>query len=192
MRVEGLILAAGLSSRAPGFKMTLPLNEHTILDNAIRGMLPFCERIVVVGGHRHDELKPICNKYTKVELVLNAKYKEGMFSSVKCGMAALTCERFFMMPGDYPLIRPETYALLLEQKGDVVIPSFNGRAGHPILIDGKCIDLCAGSSEFSDMRGFIKTREVTYVDVDDQGVLLDIDTPEDYEMIKRRVRSENN
>jgi molybdenum cofactor cytidylyltransferase len=186
MRIEGLILAAGLSSRAPGFKMTLPLNGRTVLGNSIEAMLKYCDRIVVVGGYCYEKLIPICDQYEQVDLVVNENFGEGMFSSIKCGMRALNCNRFFMTPGDYPMISDCVYAKLLEKESDVVIPSFNGRAGHPILVNGHCISQCLNIESFETMRDFIMTLEKVYVNVEDEGVILDLDTLEDYKVLKGR------
>lgn len=191
MRIEGLILAAGLSSRAPNFKMTLPFGEITVLESAIKSMLPHCERIVVVGGHQQERLVAICQNYDAVELVVNEAYQEGMFSSIKCGLAHLKCDRFFMMPGDYPMIGSAVYERLLSQGGAVVIPSYNKRAGHPILIEGTYIESCLQEDAFRTMRDFIKTLEVHYVTVLDEGILMDLDTGEDYEKMKRRYKGAN-
>lgn len=186
MKIEGLILAAGLSSRAPGFKMTLPFEGKTILDAVIRNMLLSCSRIVVVGGYCYEKLIPICEAYEAVELVVNEHYTDGMFSSLKCGMKALDCDRFFMTPGDYPNIDVTVYNKLLAIQDDAVIPSFKGHAGHPILLSGHCIEACLSNNCYQTMRDFIKTLEVTYVAVDDEGVLLDVDTLADYQKAKRR------
>jgi len=192
MRIEGLILAAGLSSRAPGFKMTLPLGNLTVIEHTIKSMMPICQRIVVVGGFRYEALLPICDRYEQVELVVNPEYERGMFSSVKCGMKALTCDRFFMTPGDYPLVRESVYRQLLEHDGDVIIPSYNRRSGHPILVKAVHIPACIENTGFKTMRDFIKTMSLSYITVEDEGVLMDIDTAEDYEKIRRRYTDENN
>ncbi|MBN2897232.1 MAG: NTP transferase domain-containing protein [Clostridia bacterium] len=188
MRIEGLILAAGLSTRAQSYKMTLPFDDGTVLERVIKRMEAYCERIIVVGGYRHELLVPICACYPKVVLVINEHYEEGMFSSIKCGLAHLQCDRFFMSPGDYPLVQAEVYEQMLKTEDEVVIPIYRGRSGHPILVAGQYIETCLQNTGYQTMRDFIKDRQVTYVNVADKGILLDIDTLNDYEAALRRFQ----
>jgi molybdenum cofactor cytidylyltransferase len=179
--VEGIILAAGLSSRAKTFKMTLEFNNKTIIENTIDGMLGFCKRIVLVGGHRIENLMPIAAKYDRVELVLNEGFEEGMFSSVLKGLSHIRGDKFFLTPGDYPLIDPEVYGELLKQEGEVVIPIFEGRRGHPILFESRVIKEIIGSVKYSNLREYIRDKNPVLVPVSCRGILMDVDTLEDYQ-----------
>lgn len=180
MAVEGIILAAGLSARAGTYKMTLEFNGKTILENAIDNMMNSADRIVVVGGYRIEKLEAAAGKYSNVRLVFNENYNEGMFSSVKKGLQFIKSERFFITPGDYPLIHQSVYEDLLKVRGDVVIPSFEGRRGHPVLIEGRFIEDILSNGAYKSLRDFINTRESILVPVDCRGILMDIDTMEDY------------
>lgn len=124
MKIDGVILAAGFSKRAETFKMTLEFNGKTILENVIDNMIPFTDRIIVVGGYKIEKLIPIVKNYNKVELVFNERYEEGMFSSVKKGISKVNADRFFLTPGDYPLIDKSVYEKLLSCNEDIVIPVY--------------------------------------------------------------------
>ncbi|TDT63665.1 nucleotidyltransferase family protein [Fonticella tunisiensis] len=183
MGVEGIILAAGLSSRAKTYKMTLILNGRTIIENTIEGMLPFCERIILVGGYKIEMLEPIAKRYDRVLLVFNENYKDGMFSSVKKGIGLVKEERFFFTPGDYPLISQDVYRELLKHDDKIVIPTFQGRKGHPVFFNGSVKDEILEEGRYLSLRDYIGNSEPVFVPVDCRGILMDVDTMEDYENI---------
>lgn len=187
MGVEGIILAAGLSSRASGFKMTLDFNNKTVIENTIDNMLDFCKRIIIVGGYKIENLQPIVEKYSKVDLVLNEDYMQGMFSSVKRGMSFIRENRFFFTPGDYPLIAPEVYRELLLNKAPVVIPTFAGRKGHPILFSSNIIDDVLHCKTYKTLRDVIRNKYTVLTEVNCRGVIMDLDTIEDYRMMLKHI-----
>jgi molybdenum cofactor cytidylyltransferase len=187
MGVEGIILAAGLSSRAASYKMTLAFNNKTVIENTIDNMLDFCKRIIVVGGHRIENLQPIVERYSKVELVLNEDYLQGMYSSVKRGMSCIREDNFFFTPGDYPLIAPEVYRELLLHKAPVVIPTFEGRKGHPILFDSDITYDVLHCTAYKTLREVIRTKYTVLTEVNCRGIMMDLDTIEDYENMKRHL-----
>lgn len=180
MKTEGVILAAGLSSRAGAYKMTLEFQHKTIIENVIDNMAAYVESIIVVGGYRIQELEPIVGRYKNVRLVYNQDYRQGMFSSIKKGIGCVTGDRFFITPGDYPLIKPEVYKSMLDVDGEVVIPAYGGRKGHPVLISGCFKGEILQDGKYQNLREFIRTKNVKLVDVNCSGILLDIDTMEDY------------
>lgn len=179
MEVEGIILSAGLSSRTGLYKMTLMLNGKTVIENAIDNMSASCGRVIVVGGHNMEKLKPILERYENAELVYNENYMEGMFSSIKKGLGYIKGDRFFIVPGDYPLICTSVYSSLLSVDGDIVLPVFKGRRGHPLLIKSSLINEILGG-DYKSMREFVHSKKVMEVAVDCSGILRDIDTMDDY------------
>jgi molybdenum cofactor cytidylyltransferase len=139
-RAEGVILAAGFSERAGQFKMTLPIGDNTILEKCIEGMISVCDRIIVVGGYNYDKIKEIVADISNVEFCYNKNYEMGMFTSVKRGIREIKAERFFIIPGDQPLVKPDTYRMLLAVDADIVIPRYQGKKGHPVLFQSHLIE----------------------------------------------------
>jgi molybdenum cofactor cytidylyltransferase len=180
MGVEGVILAAGLSSRAENYKMALDLGGETVIERCVKGMYSSCSRIIVVVGHKAEIIKEILNKYSKVELIYNKEYQQGMFTSVKEGLKRVKEDRFFFTPGDYPLISTEVYDKMLQIGGDIIIPTYKGRKGHPILMKKSTADEIFIRKELTNLREFINYKGFTAVQVEDGGILMDIDTVEDY------------
>lgn len=189
MIIEGIILAAGLSSRAGLYKMAVKLGNRHLIERTVEGMLGICTRIIVVGGHRIERLKPLVSGYPEVRVVNNRNYRLGMFSSVKAGIRYATGELIFLTPGDCPFIKKTTYQKLIDaaMKGEgLLIPVYNGRCGHPVLINGKFREDLLKEPVDSTLRDFIHRKGYHCVMVEDEGILVDIDTPKDIEKTKAR------
>ncbi len=186
MNVEGVVLAAGYSSRAGAFKPELDLGGKTVIERCVDGLAAVCSRVVVVGGFRIERIRAILEGYPGVEVVYNRDYATGMFSSVKAGTLQVRAERFFVTPGDYPLINPAVCRELLAVDGAIVIPAWGGRKGHPVLMAGSLATALVQADASDNLRDFIHRKGFQTLEVDDEGILLDIDTPEDYQRILKR------
>lgn len=180
MIIEGIILAAGFSSRAGTYKLTLELNGKTVIERCIEGMYDACSKIIVIGGYNIDKLAPALEKHSKVKLVYNENYQMGMFSSVIKGYRQTEGDKVFMIPGDYPLVSYDVYESLLRTKANIVIPTYEGIRGHPVFMNRKMINLLLSSEQVRSLREFITNQKFTVREVECPGVLIDIDTPEDY------------
>jgi molybdenum cofactor cytidylyltransferase len=186
--MEAIILAAGYSSRASTFKMTLPLGQMTVLEQTISKFEGLCSRVIVVAGFQAEliqaELAKIKRKdaYSfQIKFVYNEDYNQGMFRSIQKGCNEVTDPTFFMTPGDCPLVKNETIQLLAKQSGNVVIPSFNYKGGHPIKLSSEVKQKILEINPESNLRAVLNSYERKYVNVDDPGVIMDMDTPEDYQ-----------
>ena len=131
--------------------------------------------------------------------VFNADYELGMYSSLRRGVrgpAGWRAARFFVLPADCPLVRGETVGRLLRaartRDALVIYPRYNGRRGHPPLLDATLIPLILSSEPDDGLRGILATVEDRSfdVEVDDAGVLLDMDLRADYEQLERLAQLE--
>lgn len=195
--IAALVLAGGYSSRAQAFKPLLPLGKATIVEQVINNFRRAdIHDITVVVGHRADELIPALAPL-QVKYVYNAHYDEGMFSSVIAGSQSLRkeTEAFFLLPVDMPLVKSHTVRLLYRAfnrtKADVIYPVFQGRRGHPPLIAAKCIPEIFAGEGTAGLRPILQRHEARAcaVEVLDEGILLDADTPEDYRNIIEHYES---
>ncbi len=191
-RISAIILSAGFSSRMQGyFKPLLSVGGLTVLERAVclfrnSGISDIC----VVTGHRAADLSPVIEKLG-VRTCFNPEYESGMFSSVSVGVAALHPDKaaFFMLPVDIPLVRPNTVNRLLNARQNgyqgVLYPCFDGERGHPPLIPA---EYARGITEWTGeggLRAFLEQYDDTASDVAvvDELMLMDMDTPGDYENI---------
>ena len=125
-----------------------------------------------------------------VAVVVNEGWERGMFSSVAAGVASLGpgVEAFFLLPADCALVRAETIGRLARvaaarsQPVPVTYPVCGGRRGHPPLIARGALPLDLGREPADGLRGCLAAHDAAAleVEVDDEGVLLDMDAPLDY------------
>ncbi|MBN2796101.1 MAG: nucleotidyltransferase family protein [Clostridia bacterium] len=184
MLINGIILAAGKSTRFPEYKLIQKINETTVLESCIKTMMPYVDSIVVVTGHEHRRIEALLLPYERVTCVYNPDYETGMFSSIKQGLKHITGDRFFLMPGDQPIVKSSTYETLLTFEGDVIIPSYHYKSGHPILLDEKMREpiICSNRDSLRDVLSLVHK---TYANVEDPYILKDIDTKDELnEMIR--------
>jgi molybdenum cofactor cytidylyltransferase len=186
--MEAIVLAAGYSSRANTFKMTLPLGEMSILEHTLSKFEGLCSRVIVVAGFQaeliQEEMAKISSKNAysfQIKFVYNEDFNQGMFSSIQRGCNEVTATTFFITPGDCPLVKKETVQLIAEHKGNVVIPSFNYKGGHPIKLSSEVKQKILETNSESNLRAVLGGYEKKYMNVDDPGVLMDVDTLEDYQ-----------
>ncbi len=188
MDTDAVILAGGYSSRANAFKMELKLEGKPVIQYVIDAFLPICARIIVVGGYQIERLYPLVQKYSeKVTVVYNAEYPKGMFTSVKRGIKEVSGSRFFLTPGDYPLITTDICRRLLEHGEGIVKPKFQNKGGHPILMPSACIEEILAEKDDSNLKLYLDKKQVMQIETEDESILLDVDTPADYEKAKQLI-----
>jgi putative nucleotidyltransferase with HDIG domain len=195
-RFAALVLAAGYSSRMGRFKPLLPLGDKSAVAWATRAFHDGgITDIGVVTGHASAELEPELRRLG-VAVLRNPAYDSGMYSSIRAGIASLAPEvdACFLLPVDIPLIRPTTIAALSAHYNDngpaVLYPRFAGKRGHPPLIARRLFDEILAGDGAGGLRALLARHDAAEIDVADEGILLDMDTPEDYtrlaEMARRR------
>jgi molybdenum cofactor cytidylyltransferase len=183
-----IILAAGESKRMGFPKMLLNFNGHTMLENVILNVTGSeIKNVMVVLGAESEHLTDLVKKFP-VCCCFNENYKEGMLSSVKCGLRNLPSETETVMvfQGDQPFITPSVINMIIEEyryseKG-IVIPLYKGKRGHPILIGKKHLDKIELLDNNQGLRSlaYKVSYDVLEVETDDRGILRDFDTYDDY------------
>lgn len=179
---QGIILAGGYSSRIGQNKMTLSYLGEPLICHCIKTMTPFVTTIIVVTGHYHDELVPLLQRFSNVTVIFNENYQQGMFTSVKAGVNHVS-EDFFIIPGDYPSVNAKTYERLLSSKAMIAVPVYQNKKGHPLFIKKSLIDDLQNEPLDSNLKEFRNKYEFEEVSVNDEGILLDIDTLRDFEQL---------
>ena len=196
-RISAIILSGGYSSRMGEFKPLLPMGNGTVVERAVelfRGA--GIDDIRVVVGHRAEELLPLLGRM-QVRPVVNDRYREGMFSSVVAGVASLDDDvaAFFLLPVDIPLVRVETVTALVQAYGNgscgIVFPCCHGKRGHPPLIAARYRDEILAWSGEGGLKPLLARNSGDSLDVEtgDEGILHDMDTPEDYDRLNAIMRT---
>ncbi|MFR4808156.1 MAG: NTP transferase domain-containing protein [Peptostreptococcus anaerobius] len=196
-KTGAVIVAAGLSSRMKAFKPSLPFGDSTVANHTITKLKKMnIDPITVVVGHRSDELKKSIF-YDDIRYVKNEKYSQTqMFDSVLLGVNDVMnlCDRILIMPMDLPAILEETLKKVLSIDSELVRTTFNGQPGHPIIVSNEFAKSLVNYSGVDGLRGAMENYDspITNVEVDDEAVYFDIDTPEEYhELIEWNYRRGN-
>jgi molybdenum cofactor cytidylyltransferase len=181
---QGIILAAGFSSRAQANKLLFEIQGVSLIEHAIQGMKPFVSQIIVVTGHYSKDIEQRLSNDPTVRCMYHADYAKGMFSSIKAGVFVVD-EDFFILPGDCPFVQKDTYRMLLQGTGLIRVPSFHQRRGHPIWFDHTLKEKILEEPIDSSLKQFRNRYDFETIDVMDQHILDDIDTLLDFQKILR-------
>lgn len=191
---SAIILAAGYSSRMGEFKPLLELSGLAAIDRVIRLYQTVgVTDIHVVTGFRSTTIEAAVQRRA-VHLVHNPDHDTGMFSSVLAGVSALpaAAPAFFVHPVDIPLVRSHTLRVLLETGRThfpaIAYPTFDDHRGHPPLIRGDLRQIVLSHDGEGGLRALLERFNDQAVDIPvaDNGVLLDMDTPDDYARLSGR------
>ena len=176
-------------------KQLLPLADSTVLERTLQNLnAAKVEEIVLILGSSAETIRQrISDSPMKnLRIVVNHKYGQGMATSLRTGLAALSenTDAALIVLADQPFIRPETLDRIIDQyrqsDAQIVIPIFQGSRGNPVLLDRSVFD------EVMALQGDIGCRAIfgnhlegiVKAEVDDIGILLDIDSKEDYERLR--------
>lgn len=182
--VCGVVLAAGYSGRARVFKMELDLGGRPMLARTLEALSPFCSRLLVVTGFRHERVEALLAPFPQAEAVYNPEFGRGMFSSVRAGVARVAARRFFFTPGDCPAFGSGVCEKLLAVRAEVAVPVFGGRRGHPVLLEGACAAEILREPPDSNLRLYLRKKDCVFVETGNEGILRDVDTMEDYDALR--------
>jgi molybdenum cofactor cytidylyltransferase len=187
--ISAIVLAAGKSERMGSPKALLPLRGKTFLSNILDSIAqsPIEDTVVVVGHHR-AEIEPIVPQPARV--IFNPHYEQGMITSLQAGIRALRQETsgalLFLV--DHPLVESTTIEALLAKFAPhrIVLPVFAGRRGHPVLFAAEILQeiLALTVSQGANIVVRKDPSRVVEAPVNSPGILVDVDTPEDFQKIQ--------
>lgn len=169
-------------------KQLLPLAGKTVIAHCLETLLAGgSEEVIVVVGPKGDEVAQAARDYP-VQVVINADPESDMAASVRTGRDALSPSVMAVVVAlcDYPLVTAATIqCLIAAHRGNpegIIIPCYRGRRGHPPLFPWQLLAELAAPLTLRDVLRANPER-IEHLDVDDGGVLIDMDTPEDYRRV---------
>lgn len=187
-RVGAVIAAAGMSSRMHEFKPLLKIGNIINIRRVIQTFQRAgVQDIVVVTGFQAELLERHIADMG-ITCVFNPDYENGeMFDSIKLGLKALQgkSQRILVTPADVPLVTEETVRTLLKSKALLAKPVFHNRGGHPLLLDESLVEEILSYPGKGGMKAALYETKVTAcrVPVEEEAVVLDADTPEDFKRL---------
>ena len=189
--ISAIVLAAGKSERMGRPKALLPIRGRTFLENILDAVArSSIKDTVVVVGHHRDEILGHVHDLPKV--VFNPEYEQGMVTSFQAGIRALSPDVsgavLFLV--DHPLVEPATIESLIANfaPNRIVLPVFQGRRGHPVLFAREVLQeiLSLPPSEGANIVVRRDPGRIVEVSVDAPGILVDIDTPEQFRKLENQ------
>ncbi len=186
MKIGALITAAGMSSRMGEFKPMLQIGSISAAQRIVSTLFQAgAETVVVVTGYQAERLEHHLSR-SSVVFVRNENYDStDMFCSVCIGLSFLLdkCDKLLLTPVDVPLFTADTVRRLLISEAPIACPLYEGKEGHPILLQNSAakalLSYQGDKGLFGAMHQSGLQRET--IKVKDAGILFDMDTPEDYQ-----------
>ncbi len=189
--ISAIILAGGASERMGRPKALLQDRGKTFLrhiSEAIR-QAGIDDIVLVVGAHA-DEIRSAIPWFSG-KAVVNEQWKEGQLASLHAGISTFdrsAFDGFLVWPVDHPLVSAKTVQALVrradENPGNIIIPTYKDRRGHPAIFPSAMIDALLHAPTSIGAKAVLHGHAelILHVPVDDEGVVIDIDTPGDYAM----------
>ncbi len=168
-------------------KPLLKIDSETFLRRTLRTMFEVARSVTVVTGAHQDRVRAEVPDDSRIRLVHNPQFHRGQLSSLKCALAATAPDvgAIIVHLADHPLVQPSTFRAVADEyiarRAPIVIGRHAGRRGHPVLFAREVFQELLDAPEEQGARFVVNANpaRVVYVDVDDPGVTLDLDTPED-------------
>jgi molybdenum cofactor cytidylyltransferase len=199
VRTFALVPAAGHSRRMGRPKLALPLGESTVLGCVVASLRESgVDEVLVVVGPHVAELAPLARSAGASALLLDAETPD-MRTTVERGLRWLQEQRqpapedgWLLCPADHPALQVDAIRAVMRARSDepnrsIIIPTFQGKRGHPALIAWKHV---AALQELPPDQGInvhlrSQAAETLLLPVAAEQILCDLDTPEDYERLVR-------
>lgn len=208
--IGAIILAAGESRRMGTQKLLLPFGGTTVVGAVVRtAQASRAGRTLVVLGSDREAIRgelgllggnamsdsrdrpgiPTQPASRGVDFVVNENYPLGMLTSIQAGLRALPADAqaAIVLLGDQPFLASRVIDAVIAAyeagRNGIVIPTFQGRRGHPILVDLKYRDEILAIDPTEGLRRLMLAHpdDILEVDAGDGNILRDLDTPEDYQ-----------
>ena len=199
----GIILAAGESTRMGRDKALLPWPPQstkteatgTFLSAGIQLFFPYVDVVLVVVGKNESALAPIVYA-NGASLVVNPDPEQGQFSSLRVGLQEVRNrgrDAAMITLVDRPPVHPltiETLQSVFEQATTkrkwAVIPEYQSKHGHPILIANEMMQAFLDAPETSNARNVEHAHqpEIEYIPLEDPNIAINVDTPEQYASLR--------
>ena len=191
-KVAALLLAAGQSRRMGAFKPLLPFGQSTVIESCIANLRgASVDEIIVIVGHRADEVRERLQN-ANVTFALNDDPTSEMSVSIARGVEQVSAQRDALLIAlvDHPAVSSDTIKTIVDawvEGAQFVQPEFNGRGGHPVLIDLKYRHDMLHLDPQRGLRALFDTHrdQVRRLSVDSPFVARDMDTWEDYVQLHR-------
>ena len=201
--ISAVILAAGESRRiGKQNKLLLPVGGESLLVKLVKSVCTSdVGQVLVVIGYEADKIR-LELKDLPLSFVYNPNFSEGMTTSIKSGVKEVSrdCDGLLICLADMPLINTSDINQLIhayvqnriKEKRLIVVPVFQGHRGNPVLFSSEFRSNILEHKKESGCKGVImnNSKSVKEIEMDDDNMLLDVDTLEDYQRLTENFVTE--
>ncbi|MCS6949145.1 MAG: nucleotidyltransferase family protein [Armatimonadota bacterium] len=196
MQVVAVVLAAGASTRMGSPKMLLPFGDKTIIETVLDHVTASqVSHTVVVLGYGWTKIYNLI-EHLPVEVIVNPRPEQGMISSVQWAIAQMnqSADGILIVLGDQPLIPTWVHDTLIDaftyRPDRIIVPTYEGKRGHPVLFSARFREEILNLPTDRGLNTLLHTHPeaVHEVPVDTDTILLQVNTPEEYQQILERAR----
>jgi molybdenum cofactor cytidylyltransferase len=195
--IVAIVPAAGKSVRMKRPKLLLPLGRRLVIEHLLDALTQTAiETTFVVVPPGAEALLAVLQPFEKVIAVpLDAPTRD-MRESIVAGLAFVEAtmsrtlpEAFFVAPADQPTTSPQVVTCLIDhfrrERVPIVVPVHEGKRGHPVLLSWSMVPQVRAIPADRGLNDLIARSVIAECPVPEEGVLADLDTPEDYERLSR-------
>lgn len=200
MKIEIIILAAGMSARMGENKLSLPIAGKTLIEYPISAALQSeIGPVTLVSGKRTKELIKQQLMSYDIKIIQNNRAENGQSSSIVAALKNrdLDVDGVMFMLGDQPLVTSKLiknladafYSSLKENNKPIVAPFYGARRGNPVLFHSDYIPQLIKIQGDVGAREIIKQHKQNIVvyEIDNEDIFFDVDTPQDYQYLKKMI-----
>lgn len=191
--IVAVILSAGESSRMGRPKALLPVDGMRFIEKIVTALKSTrVAKIIAVLGHDADEMRRQIGDLP-ITTVVNPNYKQGQLSSLVAAINSIQSSKdsasvdgILVHLVDHPYINPDLVNLMIDRFHEtnklIVVPRYRGRRGHPVIFASALFAelLAAPLDQGAKTVVHAHSDETLEIDTEDEGVIIDIDTPEEY------------
>lgn len=195
--IVAVVLSAGESSRMGRPKALLPIDGQTFIEKIVAALKQTkVGKIIVILGHNARELQSKIS-HLPVEILINTDYKLGQLSSLQLAVRNLQpdleCDGMLVHLVDHPYLAPalveEMIGRFYETKKRIIVPKFHGKRGHPVIFSNALFDEILSAPMEEGAKAVVNAHraETLEIETEEEGIAVDIDTPELYQQHVRRA-----
>ena len=195
--IVAVVLSAGESSRMGRPKALLPIDGQTFIERIVAALKQTTVgKIIVILGHNARELEAKIS-HLPVQILINTDYRQGQLSSLQLAVRDLQadadCDGMLVHLVDHPYLAPalvqEMIRRFYETKKRIIVPKFHGKRGHPVLFSHALFGELLSAPMAEGAKAVVNAHraETLEIDTQEEGIAVDIDTPELYQQHVRRV-----
>ena len=195
--IVAVVLSAGESSRMGRPKALLPIDGQTFIERIVAALKQAkVGKIIVILRHNARELQSKIS-HLPVEILINTDYKLGQLSSLQLAVRNLQpdldCDGMLVHLVDHPYLAPalveEMIRRFYETKKRIIVPKFHGKRGHPVIFSNALFDEILSAPMEEGAKAVVNAHraETLEIETEEEGIAVDIDTPELYQQHVRRA-----